>query len=234
MKIRLFLLLALASLPLVGHEKEVVDSKLISEALGHLIVRHLSHPGFEFDIDKIVQGMRDERDGKSSPMTEEEYEQTIYAIQENAFLQTAERNLAEANAFLKLNAEDKTVQILDDKLQYKVAQEGKGECVNADSTPLIHYQGKLINGTVFTNSHEQDSPISLPIKQTIPGFAKGLVGMKEGEKRILFIHPELAYGITGHLPPNSLLIFEVEVLKADTTVKEEIVSKDDCASDIVN
>lgn len=225
MKNRLFLLLVIITSPLVGNEKEIVDNKLLSEALGHLIVRHLNHPGLEFDIDKIVKGMRDERDGKPSPMTEEEYDQSLYAIQETVFLHTAEKNLAEANAFLKHNAEDKTVQILDDKLQYKVAQEGSGAIVSTESTPLIHYQGKLINGTVFANSYEQNTPISLPIKQTIPGFAKGLVGMKEGEKRVLYIHPELAYGVTGQLPPNSLLIFEVEILKADTAVKEEVAEK---------
>ena len=63
---------------------------------------------------------------------------------------------------------------------------------------------------------------ALPIKQSIPGFAKGLVGMKEGEKRILYIHPELAYGLAGHLPPNSLLIFEVEIVKAHALSSNEV------------
>lgn len=224
MKKGLCLFLAIAALPLFGNDKEIVDKELVSEALGHLIVRHLVHPGFEFSVDKIIQGMKDERSGKPSPLSEEEYEKTIYTIQENLFLQTAAQNLTEANAFLKLNAGEQDVKILDEKLQYKVAQEGHGEIVNLESTPLIHYQGKLLNGTVFTNSHDQESPISLPIKQTIPGFAKGLVGMKEGEKRILYIHPELAYGVTGHLPPNSLLIFEVEIVKADGQVNETAIA----------
>ena len=70
----------------------------------------------------------------------------------------------------------------------------------------------------------------MPIKQSIPGFAKGMLGMKEGEKRVLYIHPELAYGLTGQLPPNSLLIFEVEIVKANSSLSE-VVTTDSSASE---
>lgn len=200
--------------PKVAAEDINIDQ--ISETLGHMIVRHLQNPGFEFNIEKIILGIQDEKIGKPSPLTEEEYEQMIALIQENLFLQTAEKNLTEASAFLEKNALEEGVISLDPKLQYKIAEAGTGSEVTTESTPLIHYTGRLLNGTVFASSKESDSPIALPIKQTIPGFNKGLVGMKEGEKRTLFIHPEMAYGVAGHLPPNSLLIFEVEVIKADS------------------
>lgn len=204
----------------IAAANEEINVDQISETLGHMIVRHLQNPGFEFNVDKIVVGMQNEKAGKPSPLTEEEYEQTITLIQENLFLQTAEKNLTEANAFLEKNATEKGVVSLDPKIQYKISVVGSGAEVTAESTPLIHYTGKLLNGTVFATSKETDSPISLPIKQTIPGFNKGLVGMKEGEKRTLFIHPEMAYGVAGHLPPNSLLIFEVEIIKADAPAAE--------------
>lgn len=197
------------------------DVEKISETLGHLIVRHLQNPGFTFRLEKIIQGIQDEAAGKPSPLSEEEYEQTIAMIQESLFLKEAEKNLSEATQFLEKNAHETGVISVDDKLQYKVAACGSGEIVNADSVPLIHYTGKLLNGSVFASSREGESPISLPIKQTIPGFSKGLVGMKEGEKRILYIHPELAYGVAGHLPPNSLLIFEVEIIKSHVAQAEE-------------
>lgn len=205
-KIVLFLLAL--SLPLCAEE---VDPDRLSETLGHLLVRHLQQPGFECNFTKMIQGIEDARAGKPSPMSEEEYEQTILAIQERVFAQTAEKNLASAEAFLKENSLDTQVRALDAKLQFRILKEGEGEEVALDSIPLINYKGTLADGTIFA---ESDKPVALPIKQSIPGFAQGLVGMKEGERRVLYIHPENAYGVGGNLPPNSLLIFEVEVLKA--------------------
>ncbi len=220
MKLKNLVLAALiaCALPLTAEEElsfDQIDRAKIAETLGHLIVRHLVNPGFELDVEKIIAGIQDEKAGKPSPLSEEEYEQAIYVIQEHMFNQDAEKNLNEANAFLQKNSNGKGVNTIDEQLQYRVEQAGKGELVQEDSTPLIRYQGKLIDGTVFASCEEGDEPISLPIQQTIPGFSKGLVGMQEGEKRTLYIHPELAYGVAGHLPPNSLLIFEVEVVKAN-------------------
>lgn len=223
--IKKFLLSFLILLPLcaVADEKpEEVDYVRLSKALGHLIVRQLNQAGFPFNHEQVIQGIRDEISGTPSPMTEEEYEGVVCAVQEQLFMQTAEKNLAAADAFLKENAVKAGIQSLDAKLQYQVAKEGEGEAVGPESVPLIHYQGKLLDGTIFATSESVGEPIALPIKQSIPGFAKGLVGMKEGEKRVLYIHPELAYGLSGQLPPNSLLIFEVEVVKANSINASEL------------
>ncbi len=197
-----------------------VDYKLLSETLGHLIVKQLKQAGFPFNFDQVIKGIRDERDGKAAPLNEEEYEQMVCSLQEQMFNQTAEKNLADANLFLKENGAKAGVQSPDPKLQFSIAKQGSGETVRLDSIPLIHYTGKLIDGTVFATSETMGEPVALPIQQSIPGFAKGLVGMQEGEKRILYIHPELAYGVSGQLPPNSLLIFEVEIVKANSALGE--------------
>lgn len=218
--------LILTSTLFANDTSEEVDRGELSQTLGHLIVRQLNQPGLEFDLERVIEGMRDEQAGKPAPISEEEYEQAICAMQEQVFLKTAEENLAEANAFLEKNAQQVGVQAVDPKLQYKITQLGEGETVDNDSVPLIHYKGTLLDGTVFASSEDVGQPISLPIKQSIPGFAKGLVGMKEGEKRVLYIHPEDAYGLSGQLPPNSLLIFEVEIVKANTVALEEIVQSE--------
>jgi peptidylprolyl isomerase len=100
-------------------------------------------------------------------------------------------------------------------LQYQIVKEGTGPEVKEHNSPQIQYTGKYIDGTVFGSSQDTGGPITIPLDQTIPGFSKGLVGMKEGEVRKIFVHPDLGYGKTGHLPPNSLLVFEVELIKAD-------------------
>jgi peptidylprolyl isomerase len=227
--IKKLILITLLFLPVYGtanEPSEEIDYGRLSETLGHLIVRQLTQAGFPFNLDKVIQGILDEREGKPAPMSEEEYEQAVCTLQEQHFLQTAEQNLADADAFLKENAIKEGIQSLDPKLQFSVAQEGQGEAVGPESIPLIHYKGKLMDGTIFASSETIGEPIALPIKQSIPGFAKGLVGMKEGEKRVLYIHPDLAYGLSGQLPPNSLLIFEVEIVKANAASFSEIVQKE--------
>lgn len=197
----------------------------LSETFGHLFVRHLcGTSGVDFSIDKVIQGMKDEKENKPSPLTEEQFEQMMAAWQEKVFAEVASKNLQLANAFLTENKSKEGIVVANEKLQYEVLEMGSGEQVTSESTPLIHYEGKLLDGTRFASSIDNGTPTAISLKQTIAGFSQGLTGMLEGEKRILYVHPDLAYGASGHLPPNSLLIFEVKVLKANqaTEVPEEL------------
>lgn len=198
-----------------------VDITKISEALGHFIGRNLNSPEIKFDLDKVIKGIRDGANGKPAPMTDQEYEQAMTQLQQQALNSVATRNLDAANTFMKDNASTKgLVEIVPGKLTYIVLEEGKGPAVPEHGTPMINYTGKYIDGSVFGSSESAGGPITVPVDQTIPGFSKGIVGMKEGEKRRLFVHPELGYGTTGQLPPNSLLIFDVEVVKAASPEKD--------------
>jgi peptidylprolyl isomerase len=187
-----------------------------SEAFGHFIGRNLKAPGIEFNIDSIIKGMRDGYAGKPAPMADREYEELMARIQEHAYTLQSGENLKAANAFLEKNAkEPHVIQIVPNELQYMIIREGQGPAVAEHSAPQIHYKGQFLDGTVFGSSEESGEPITIPLDQTIPGFSKGIVGMKEGSKFKLFVHPKLGYGTTGHLPPNSLLIFDIEIVKAN-------------------
>lgn len=213
MNLRLFLCLCLCPLALFAEgTSPEIDKAALSKTLGHMIVRSLKQPGLDFDIDLIVAGIQAEKNGQPAPMSEEDYEQLICLLQDKQFALLAEKNISEANTFLSSNAEKEGVIALDTKLQYQVVRTGSGEPVSSDSVPLIQYKGTLLDGTTFASS---DIPIALPLKQSIPGFSKGLEGMREGEKRTLYIHPELTQGLAAQLPPNALVIFEVEVIKAN-------------------
>lgn len=203
--------------------------KNVSEAFGHIIGRNLENPGFTFDLESIIKGIRDGALGKDSPMTEEEYERSIAMIQENVFNELAEINLKKANEFLQENVFDKEIVELEKgKLQYKIIDNGEGMEVREHDAPLIHYTGKYLDGSIFGSSIDSGDPVALPLDQTIVGFSKGLLGAKEGEKRRLFVHPDFGYGTSGHLPPNSLLIFDVEIIKTNNLSVEdsERVGKD--------
>lgn len=193
-----------------------VDIKKVSEGFGNFIGRNLKTSGLNFDTDSFIQGIRDGLAGKPAPLSDKEYEQQMILLQEKAFTRLSEDNLKAAEEFLKKNKDEKGIQLLEDgKVQFLIVKEGKDPAVKDGNTPQIQYSGKYIDGTIFGSSQDTGGPITIPLDQTIPGFSKGLKGMKEGEVRKIFVHPDLGYGKTGHLPPNSLLIFEVELLKAD-------------------
>lgn len=195
------------------------DTAKISEAMGHLIGKNLNTLGLKLDIAQVIKGMQDAANGKQSPLSEEECIQALATAQQVAFKQQATENLEKAEKFLKENEKKTDVVVLDDgKLQYKIEKTGTGTAVEPQFTPVIKYVGKYIDGSVFGASKTEEE---ISLEETIPGFSKGIVGMKEGEKRILFVHPDYGYGTHGVLPPNSLLTFEVELVKANKA-KEEI------------
>lgn len=205
-----------------------IDIKKVSQAFGHFIGRNLKTSGLGFDTDSFLQGIRDGLNGKPAPLSDKEYEQQMMLLQEKAFKKLSQENLQAAEEFLKKNAKEKgVIEIEPGKLQYMIIKEGKGAEVKEHGAPQIQYSGKYIDGTVFGSSQDSGGPITIPLDQTIPGFSKGLKGMKEGEVRKIFVHPDLGYGKTGHLPPNSLLIFEVELIKADNPEQSLLDSKDD-------
>ena len=217
-------------------KKEEVFSKenisRISEAYGHFIYKSLENPILRLDYAGVMKGMNDAKSGKTAPMTEQEYEEAIASVQEVAFQEMSEKNLKDAEAFLVKNAKEPgVVELEKSKLQIKVLQPGKGEEVTELTMPVLHYTGKYLDGTTFGNSYESKEPISINLRHTIPGFRQGVMGMKIGEKRRIFIHPELGYGTSGQLLPNSLLIFDIELMKVDPAPKDDDTTADDDFSD---
>jgi peptidylprolyl isomerase len=212
---------------------EVKDIRTISKAFGHLIGQNLESLGLEFDMNQVIVGIQERIRGEASPMTESECIQAISMIQEAAFQKQCEENLKKAEEFLTKNKKEAgVIEIEPGKLQYLRIQEGTGEEVQAHFSPVIRYVGKFLDGKTFGES--QDTEV-ICLDETILGFSKSIVGMKEGEKRRIFIHPEYAYGTSGFIPPNSLLTFEIEVVKANTTkAEEQSISKTPDAGSISN
>ncbi|MBN1836177.1 MAG: peptidylprolyl isomerase [Spirochaetales bacterium] len=100
-------------------------------------------------------------------------------------------------------------------LRYLVLQRGAGGSPSFGANVTVHYKGELLEGTLFDSSYQRGSPARFRIGQVIPGWNEALVSMKKGEKRLLIIPPELAYGERGYpgvIPPNAFLVFEVELL----------------------
>jgi FKBP-type peptidyl-prolyl cis-trans isomerase len=109
---------------------------------------------------------------------------------------------------------------MEDKktLDIDILEEGNGPVIKNGQTAVVHYVGTLVDGTKFDSSIDRETPLSfhLGAGEVISGWEKGIVGMKVGEKRRLFIPPSLGYGSAGAggvIPPNASLIFEVTLLE---------------------
>ncbi|MDH5385717.1 MAG: FKBP-type peptidyl-prolyl cis-trans isomerase, partial [Candidatus Aminicenantes bacterium] len=127
----------------------------------------------------------------------------------------AEKNLAEGQSFLEENGKKEGVITLQSGLQYKVLSEGSGKSPQKGDAVTVHYRGTLLNGTEFDSSYSRGQPQSFRVDGVIAGWTEALQLMKEGAKWQLFIPSVLAYGERGvpqRIPPNSTLIFEIELI----------------------
>jgi peptidylprolyl isomerase/FKBP-type peptidyl-prolyl cis-trans isomerase FklB len=126
-------------------------------------------------------------------------------------------NQGEASkAFMTKNASEPGVQTLPSGLQFKVVREGPKDGLRpklADEVK-VHYEGKLINGTVFDSSYERGQPVSMPLRGLIPGWREALQLMRPGDEWVLYVPPALGYGDeqAGEIPPGSALVFRIELL----------------------
>lgn len=102
-------------------------------------------------------------------------------------------------------------------LRYIVEQEGTGNAPQATSNVTVHYTGTFLTGEKFDSSVDRGQPATFPLNQVIPGWTEGLQLMKEGGKLKLIVPPNLAYGEGGRpgIPPNSWLVFDVELIKVN-------------------
>ena len=193
-----------------------------SYSLGYQFGQSLKAQGVDIDLDIYAAGIRDSLGGKEPRMSQEEIRATVAnlrqrvaAVQQKALKEQADKNYKEGEDFLIDNARKEGVKSLPSGLQYKVLRAGTGRAPKATDTVTVHYRGTLINGSEFDSSIARGQPQTFKVDGVIPGWTEALQLMKEGDKWQIFIPANLAYGEKGappRIPPNSTLIFEVELI----------------------
>jgi len=137
--------------------------------------------------------------------------------------------LKEGAEFLAKNKERKEVKTTPSGLQYEVIKEGTGATPKADDMVTVNYTGKLINDTIFDSSYKRGQPAQFKVNQVIPGWTEALQLMKVGSKYKVYLPSELGYGARpdprSKIKPNSVLIFEVELLSIDAPKPEAANAK---------
>ena len=214
--------------PLAPLEDENFDYDA-SYALGMDMGANFVYNGVVPNLEGFLQGVRDQLSGGETKFNEEEammkIEEAFSAVMEKReadYLAMMEEMGAEARqeeiAFLAENSKKPGITITASGLQYEVISQGNGPKPTAENMVRVHYEGWLIDGTLFDSSTDWEgnpSPVEFPLNRVIPGWIEGLQLMGVGSKYRFYIPSELAYGPGGSrsIPPYSALIFEVELLE---------------------
>lgn len=197
------------------------DEQKLGYIIGMDIGSALKREGTEVDIETLLDALRTTYTGGTPRLTAEQAQQIRddYIAKRRAAAEAEanamkEKNLAEGEAFLARNAQAEGVVTTASGLQYKVIEMGSGERPAATDTVEVHYRGTLLDGTEFDSSYSRDQTMSFQLNRVIAGWTEGLQLMPVGSKFEFYIKPELAYGESGggSIPPNSTLVFEVELI----------------------
>jgi FKBP-type peptidyl-prolyl cis-trans isomerase FklB len=206
-----------------------------SYAIGMMLGRNFQAQGVEVDTDLLVRGLKDIQSGGATLLTQPEMRDTLTEIQKNVAVRqrqmreaAAAKNKTDGEAFLATNKTKPGVITLADGLQYLVITNGSGTLPEANDVVTVNYRGTLLDGTEFDSSYKRGQPAQFPVGNVIHGWTEALQQMKTGSKWQLFIPAELAYGEQGRpgIPPNSVLIFEVELLAAEHPKPAEPLTSD--------
>ncbi|MBO7428752.1 MAG: FKBP-type peptidyl-prolyl cis-trans isomerase [Paludibacteraceae bacterium] len=189
----------------------------ISYALGISMAGSLKRTGIkDLNIGELTRGISDVFSGKKPDMEPAEAQQILDQYFAKLQDEVDGQNKVIGDKFLAKNKEQKDVVTTASGLQYTIIQAGNGPKPKATDTVRCHYEGRLIDGTVFDSSYRRNQPADFPVNQVIAGWVEALQLMPVGSKWRLFIPSELAYGEHGAgdvIRPHSTLIFDVELLQ---------------------
>lgn len=189
----------------------------ISYALGMGIGQQLKSMGIEdFNVQDFTQSICDILTDAKTAMSHTEAQKLLNQYFDDKAREQAKDAIAEGAAFLEANKTRPEVTVTKSGLQYEVLTEGTGRSPKATDKVRCHYEGTLVNGTVFDSSYRRGEPADFPLNGVIPGWTEGVQLMKEGAKYRFYIPYLLGYGERGagsSIPPYATLIFDVELIK---------------------
>ncbi len=188
----------------------------LSYALGMIIGHNLKDMNIgELNTAEFSQAVADILAGATTKMTIAEAQGTVQAFLQKKQEEEGRAAREAGEAFLAENAKKDGVVVLESGLQYQVLTEAIGQKPTAADNVRCHYEGRLIDGTVFDSSYRRGEPATFPLRGVIAGWTEGLQHMAIGSKFRFFIPFNLAYGAQGaggSIPPYAALVFDVELL----------------------
>jgi len=199
-------------------------------SIGYQIGVGMVYDRVDVDERALLQGVKDAVGGTAPALSREEMKELIIAIKklsrETRLREKQEqvvKNAEEAKKFLEQNARQEGIRTTASGLQYKVLRQGDGPSPTVNDFVRVHYRGQFPDGTEFDSSYAKGQPQTFQTDGVIKGWTEALQMMQVHSKWQLFVPPELAYGrggLEGVIPPNKVLVFEIEILAIGETGKE--------------
>ena len=188
----------------------------VSYALGLSLGQNMASSGVKtIEFDDLVAGMKAIMNKEKPAISFEEAQEVLNTFFAELEAKVAGKAKEEGEAFLAENAKREGVKVTASGLQYEVLTAAEGKKPKATDKVKVHYEGTLIDGTVFDSSYRRGEAISFGLNQVIAGWTEGVQLMSVGAKYKFFIPYNLAYGERGagaQIPPYAALIFTVELL----------------------
>ena len=182
----------------------------VSEDLAHVIWNIMTTYEGEYNFQELMLNLKKIKAGKIQEKPLKDCYASLITALNNKVKEKEILNLQAAESYLhKISTREDMHEIVKDKLYYKIANTGAGEELKNNNAPLISFRERDLNGETLS---ENTSGVRISLSEMIPGLRKALQGMKVGEKREIFIHPDLAYREFPKPEPYSLIIIEVSLI----------------------
>ena len=202
-----------ARLWLAKFKEKAMHQKLIPAAL--LLLAGCSEPQ-EASQPQVAQEQQPSLEMQASQAVSQPEVAAESGLAEQEFIEQERSQDDPGQAYLYINAQNPGVKVMPSGLQFEIIESGEGRSPSATSTVVTHYHGTFVNGDVFDSSVDRGAPAEFPVNRVIAGWTEALQMMKEGDKWRLVLPPEIAYGERGAgglIPPNTVLVFEVELIE---------------------
>lgn len=195
----------------------------LSYSFGAQMGSNLAFAGDTLNVDALLEGLRSALLKQDLKLTDDQIlagfndcNQLLRGKFMEEQTRLAQENVQKGESFLAENKTKEGVMETPSGLQYKVLSEGNGVAPTASDKVKVHYRGTLLDGKEFDSSYKRGEPATFGLDGVIPGWTEGIQLMKPGAKYEFYVPSSLAYGERGfppNIPPNSTLIFEVELLE---------------------
>ncbi len=205
--------------------KLVTSEDSVSYCIGYLMAKNFAEQKWDFvKTDALAKAFSDVTNNKTLAIDEDRIKDILNNYIEKMEEEQNEKAIQAEKEFFAKNAQDPEIKATESGLQYRVVKEGNGKHPTDTSAVRVHYEGKLIDGTIFDSTFDSEEPVEFNVDGLISGMTEALQLMSEGAEYIIYIPSELGYGSFSPaeiIPAHSTLIFDIELLQVIDRIKED-------------
>jgi len=193
------------------------ESRQMSECIANILWTHLSNYYPHYDLKAVLARIEELAKAQAPPMNPEECRMTcLLPVLYKIHAHEAAKNLKASELFLKeLSGKKGIIEVVRGKVYVEQLADGEGATIKLEDSPVLSYDGNMLDNGMNMVKRRNGVKIKITLTDVIQGFAQGVVGMRVGERRKIYVHPDLAYGEADGDNPQQLAIFDVQAISND-------------------